>query len=108
MSLYVLYESALGFALFATEEAAGIALDSQSIQVASPPPPQLRAHPPQDASQDLAKFGKVVKLKGFQAFRNLQDALESINAVSEGLLPESLKAFLEVNLPKVAPRACGF
>ena len=38
----------------------------------------------QEAAVDLAKFGKVVKLKAFQAFRNLQDALEGINAISEG------------------------
>ena len=107
MSLYVLFESALGFSLFSTEEAAGIALDSPSIQVCAPserPPIFVFYHAnvivAQEAATDLAKFGKVVKLKGFQPFRNLQDALESINAVSEGLLPESLKTFLEANLPK--------
>jgi RNA processing factor Prp31 len=86
MSYYVLFESALGYALFATEEAAGIALDAPSIQ---------------EAAGDLSKFGKVVKLKAFVAFRNLQDALENINAISEGLLSDFLKAFLETNLPKV-------
>jgi len=86
MSYYVLYESALGYALFATEESAGIALDAPSIQ---------------EAAGDLAKFGKVVKLKAFVAFRNLQDALENINAISEGLMSDLLKTFLETNLPKV-------
>ena len=33
MSLYVLFESALGFSVFETNEASGIALDSPSIQV---------------------------------------------------------------------------
>ncbi len=33
MSLLVLYESAVGYSLFTTEESAGIAIDSPSIQV---------------------------------------------------------------------------
>jgi nucleolar protein 56 len=44
-----------------------------------------RLSPIQDAATDLSKFGKVVKMKAFVAFRNLQDALENINAVSEGM-----------------------
>lgn len=33
--------------------------------------------------QDLAKFGKICKLKSFIPFRSAQDALDNINAVSE-------------------------
>ncbi|RLN65659.1 hypothetical protein BBJ28_00001826 [Nothophytophthora sp. Chile5] len=50
---------------------------------------------------DLAKFGNVVKLKSFQPFTSAENALENINNVSEGLLGEDLRNFLEMNLPKV-------
>lgn len=34
-------------------------------------------------------------------FRSAQDALSNINDISEGVVPELLKDFLESNLPKV-------
>lgn len=50
---------------------------------------------------DLAKFGKVCKLKAFVPFKSAQDALENINSISEGLVTPLLKGFLESNLPSV-------
>ena len=53
---------------------------------------------------DLAKFGKIVKLKAFLPFKNAADALENINDISEGLVNPTLRTFLEMNLPKVSAK----
>ena len=39
----------------------------------------------QEAIKDLARFGKVVKLKSFIPFTSAQLALENINSISEGM-----------------------
>ena len=49
----------------------------------------------------MAKFGKICKFKTIVPFRSAQDALENINAMSEGAVHPLLKEFLETNLPKV-------
>ena len=38
---------------------------------------------------------------GFFPFKHAADALNNINAVSEGVCSEDLKLFLETNIPKV-------
>lgn len=53
----------------------------------------------QKATNDFATFSRIVKLKAFQPFTTAANALENINAVSENLVTEDLKAFLEQNLP---------
>ncbi|EGD74033.1 nucleolar protein 5A [Salpingoeca rosetta] len=83
MSMTVLYESAVGFALFDVVETEEIGISLPSVQ---------------DAVNDLSKFGKVVKFKAIQPFRSAQEALESINAVSEGEVPDLLQDFLETNV----------
>lgn len=85
-ALHVLYESALGYALFDVAEAEEIGIEMDSVQ---------------DAAQDLAKFGKICKLRAMMPFRSAQDALENINCISDGVLPDLLKDFLEAQLPKV-------
>eukprot|EP01137_Pigoraptor_chileana_P005743 Opistho-2@49202 len=85
MVLYILYESASGYALFEATETEEIGLELASVQA---------------SISDLAKFGKVVKLKAFAPFQSAQAALENINNISEGLLHDHLKAFLEMNVPK--------
>lgn len=52
----------------------------------------------QAATADLARFGKVVKLAAFSPFQSAQDALENINCISEGVLHDHLRGFLEANL----------
>jgi nucleolar protein 56 len=49
---------------------------------------------------DLARFGKTVKLAGFRPFDSAADALAQCNAVSEGVLTDTLKSFLEQTLPQ--------
>ncbi|OQR97900.1 nucleolar protein Nop56 [Achlya hypogyna] len=87
---FVLFESASGYALFEVVEAEQIG--------------QLLDHV-QKGVQDLAKFGAAVKLKAFAPFASAESALENINAISEGLVTDDLKAFLEMNLPKASKKA---
>jgi len=84
--MFVLYESALGYAMFEVAEAEEIGANDAAVQA---------------AAVDLAKFGKVCKLKAFVPFKSAQDALENINSISEGLVTPLLKGFLESNLPSV-------
>merc|ERR1712156_264657 len=49
---------------------------------------------------DVAKFSSVVNLIGFYPFKTAADALSNINSVSEGIVSDDLKLFLETNMPK--------
>ncbi|CAI5738717.1 unnamed protein product [Hyaloperonospora brassicae] len=83
---FVLFESASGYALFEvveSEEIGGLVAEVQA------------------AIADVSSFGRIVKLKAFQPFTSAENALENINNISEGLLGDDLKNFLEINLPKV-------
>ena len=46
---------------------------------------------------------QVVKLTSFAPFKNAAHALDEVNAISEAVVTDDLKNFLEVNLPKVLP-----
>eukprot|EP01089_Gocevia_fonbrunei_P002107 TRINITY_DN120_c0_g1_i1.p1 TRINITY_DN120_c0_g1~~TRINITY_DN120_c0_g1_i1.p1 ORF type:complete len:540 (+),score=155.52 TRINITY_DN120_c0_g1_i1:150-1622(+) len=52
----------------------------------------------QKSMEDFGRFNKIVQLKSFLPFPSAESALENINCVSEGILPELLKTFLETNL----------
>ncbi len=79
-----MFESASGYALFKV-------IESEQIG--------LLLDPVQQNVQDLSKFGATVKLHAFSPFISAESALENINAISEGLVTDELKAFLEMNLP---------
>jgi hypothetical protein len=85
-ALFVLYESASGFALFDIKglDEIGQAVDKVQASVS-----------------DMQRFGKVAKLTAFKPFGNAADALEQINAISESNLTDELKNFVSMNLPKV-------
>lgn len=83
---YLLHESSVGYAIF------------QVVHQADTIGNRLKEV--QDAAQDLAKFGKMVKLVNFAPYRGAAEALENINLVSEGVLSEYLRSNLELNLPK--------
>lgn len=85
MASYVLFEHASGYALFKN-----IAMEDIGSQLE-----QVQA-----AVVDLSKFGKVVKLESFLPFKSGANALENINAISEGVMHDDLKAFLKSMLPK--------
>jgi len=91
---HILYETATGYALFDVVEAEDIAANLEKVQ---------------DSILDLKRFGKMVKLKAFLPFTSAEEALANINDVSEGICGETLKGFLEMNLPKSkAVKKCSF
>ncbi|KAJ2323681.1 Nucleolar protein 56, partial [Coemansia sp. RSA 2673] len=93
MSLtHVLYESASGYGLFQVQQAEKVGSQLAEVQA---------------TINDLSKFGKFIKATSFAPFKNAADALENINDVSEGQCSESLKAFLELNLPKGSKSVLG-
>lgn len=48
---------------------------------------------------DWGEFGQICKLTAFKPFTSAANALDNMNAISEGLVHEDLKAFLSSNLP---------
>mmetsp|Transcript_5303 Transcript_5303/g.7641 ORF Transcript_5303/g.7641 Transcript_5303/m.7641 type:complete len:522 (-) Transcript_5303:89-1654(-) len=84
-SLFVLHESAAGYALFDVVEFEEIGTLLEGAK---------------DTVTDITRFGRAVKLKAFQPFESAQDALENANAISEHAMHGSLHSFLEMNLPK--------
>jgi nucleolar protein 56 len=83
-TLFVLFESASGYALMEQTESDEIGQFLEEMQ---------------SAMADLSRMSKVIKLKAFMPFKSAQEALEAINDLSEGVLNEGLRGFLEMNLP---------
>ncbi|XP_057970378.1 nucleolar protein 56-like [Malania oleifera] len=86
MALYILFESASAFSLFLAHGLDEIGQNTEAVR---------------SSVSDLNRFGKVVKLAAFQPFESALDALKQCNSVSEGLMTDELRSFLELNLPKV-------
>jgi len=82
---FVLFEHAAGYALFRLQEFEEIATFL----------PQVEA-----SVGDVSKFSQVVNLIGFFPFKTAGDALANINSVSEGIVHDDLKLFLDTNMPK--------
>ncbi|KAJ3011456.1 snoRNP complex protein nop56 [Thoreauomyces humboldtii] len=89
MSFFLLHETASGYALFERIESEEIGQELEEVQ---------------KTVLDLAKFSKTVKLRSFAPFKSAAHALENINSVSEGICSESLKSFLEMNMPKASKK----
>lgn len=83
--LYLLYESAAGYALFER-------VSSEEISIMSP---EVQA-----SIQNLEKFSALIKLKSFLPFSSAEQSLEQINAISEGELTQTLVNFLDSAVPK--------
>lgn len=83
--LYVLYEHASGYALFRVKEFEEIGAFVAQVE---------------QSALDLSKFNSVVKLIAFAPFTSGLNALDNLNAISEGLVHDDLKLFLDTNLPK--------
>ena len=83
--LYVLYEHATGYGLFYVQEVEDIGALLPSVE---------------RAITDFSLFASTVKLVAFAPFKSSTNALDNINAVSEGILHDDLKLFLETNVPK--------
>ena len=89
-TLFTLLESAAGYALFEviSMEEIGSMLKNTVESVTQ-----------------LERFSRAVKLKGFQPFLSAQEALDNANAISEHAMSETLKHFLEANLPKPSKKS---
>ncbi|KAL9261593.1 Nucleolar protein 56-like protein [Drosera capensis] len=83
--MYLLYESASGYALFIAHGIDEIGQNTEAVR---------------SSVEDLSRFGKVVKLNAFHPFESALDALNQCNAVSEGIMTDELRNVLELNLPK--------
>merc|ERR1719220_3391935 len=81
----VLFEHAAGYALFRVREFEEVAAFLPQVE---------------EAISDVSKFSSVVNLIGFYPFKTAADALSNINSVSEGIVSDDLKLFLETNMPK--------
>ncbi|XP_058823391.1 nucleolar protein 56 [Topomyia yanbarensis] len=87
MALYVLYEHAAGYAVFSVKEFEEISMLLPQVE---------------QSVTDLSRFNSIVKLLGFSPFKTAVAALENVNAISEGIVPEDLSAFLDSVLPKAS------
>ncbi|KAM1339897.1 hypothetical protein ACFX2H_038360 [Malus domestica] len=86
MALYLLYESASGYSLFLAHGIDQIGQNTEAVR---------------GSISDINRFGKVVQLAAFDPFESALDALNQCNSVSEGVMTDELRKFLEKNLPQV-------
>jgi len=87
---FVLYEHAAGYGLFRLQEFEEVATFLPQVE---------------ESVTDVSKFSQVVNLIGFFPFKTAGDALANINSVSEGIVHDDLKLFLETNMPKAGKGA---
>ncbi|KAK0082643.1 hypothetical protein PV325_010055 [Microctonus aethiopoides] len=85
MSLFVLYEHAAGYAVFSVREFEEVGMLLPQVE---------------SSVTDISKFSSIVSLVGFSPFKTALSALENINSISEGILPEDLQLFLDSCIPK--------
>ncbi|XP_054747398.1 nucleolar protein 56 [Anastrepha obliqua] len=89
--LYVLYEHAAGYSLFSVKEFEEVSMFLPQVE---------------SSVTDIAKFNSIVKLVGFSPFKTAIAALENINAISEGIVPQDLMVFLDDFFSKLKKKKC--
>ena len=82
--LYLLYESASGYALFKKEEFDEIVGKISKIQ---------------KAAGDIERFSKMVTMQAYSPFTTAEEALENIMAITQNKCTNALKTFLTTSLP---------
>ncbi|CAH8657768.1 unnamed protein product [Schistosoma rodhaini] len=87
--VYILYEHALGYALFRVKIKS---VETSNLVTALQ---QLAA----DLLNNEEEFMKCFKLHAFVPFSSSASALQNCNGISEGVVPQELKTFIEENLP---------
>lgn len=78
MAMYLLYESSSGYGLFEVHGLDEIGQNTEAVR---------------SSVSDLSRFGRVVQLTAFHPSQSALDALNQINAVSEGELSTKLHLF---------------
>lgn len=84
MQLFILYESASGYALFEKDDFDELGGQLKQIQ---------------KSIGNVERFSKMVKLVAFQPFKTAEEALENVTAIAQNEVPKTLKNFLVTNLP---------
>lgn len=79
-NLFILFEHAAGYAVFRVKEFEEIGMLLPQVE---------------ESITDLSRFRSVVSLVGFSPFKTAFSALENINSISEGIITEDLKLFLD-------------
>mmetsp|Transcript_32079 Transcript_32079/g.70171 ORF Transcript_32079/g.70171 Transcript_32079/m.70171 type:complete len:499 (+) Transcript_32079:103-1599(+) len=85
MTLYLLFESAAGLALFIKRESEEVAENEEEVQA---------------SIVEFKKFAKMVGLHAWLPFKDAEEALAQVNAVAGGEVTTQMSNFLELNLPK--------
>eukprot|EP00928_Gymnodinium_smaydae_P013168 TRINITY_DN1480_c0_g1_i1.p1 TRINITY_DN1480_c0_g1~~TRINITY_DN1480_c0_g1_i1.p1 ORF type:complete len:508 (+),score=156.54 TRINITY_DN1480_c0_g1_i1:68-1525(+) len=83
-ALYLLFESAAGYALFKKTQSEDAAQTEEEVQA---------------AIVDPKKFSRMVTLQAWTPFNDAEEALNQVNSVAAGTATEMLTSFLEMNLP---------
>jgi len=86
---FALFEHAAGYGLFKVKEFEEVATFLPQVE---------------EAIANASQFQSVVSLVGFFPFKTAGDALNNINAVSEGVITDDLKLFLDTNMPKASKK----
>ncbi|CAH8871153.1 unnamed protein product [Trichobilharzia szidati] len=89
MKVFILYEHALGYALFRVKVKSGESSNLvEALNVLA-----------QELLNNEEEFLNTFKLHAFAPFTSSASALQNCNGISEGIVPIELKAFIEANLP---------
>lgn len=78
--LFILFEHAAGYAIFRVKEFEEIGMLLPQVE---------------ESVTDLSRFRSIVSLVGFLPFKTALSALENINSISEGIMTDVLKVFLD-------------
>mmetsp|Transcript_75230 Transcript_75230/g.125456 ORF Transcript_75230/g.125456 Transcript_75230/m.125456 type:complete len:559 (-) Transcript_75230:332-2008(-) len=81
---FILFESAIGYAVLERNEGDEIGATLPEVQ---------------KAATEFQRFKNMLSLRGFQPFKSAEEALENINDVSEGVMSDVLRVCIEQNLP---------
>ncbi|KAK0535070.1 Nucleolar protein 56 [Tilletia horrida] len=87
---HILFEFAMGCAVFECVQAEEIGNKTEHVQA---------------AIKDLNAFGRMLKLVSFRPFGNAQEALQACNAISEGVLDDHLRTLLSTALEPGSKKA---
>ncbi|KAH3790086.1 nucleolar protein 56-like isoform X2 [Dreissena polymorpha] len=84
-AMFVLFEHASGYGLFRVKEFEEVGMLLPAVE---------------EGVKELSKFNSVVKMVSFSPFKSGTNALDNMNSISEGIIHEDLRLFIETNVPQ--------